>query len=88
MEGSESGKLGPVVVDACGATGGAVVYRGRFGLFCGSGFCKFPDDVVDLSCGAPLVPMLANPATVSLANAVNDLLLLLVLKPVDEVEYW
>lgn len=88
MEGSESGKLGPVVVGTCGTAGGEVICRGKFGLLCGSGFCKLPDDVVDLSCGAPFVPILANPATVSLANAVNDLLLLLVLKPVDEAEYW
>jgi len=70
---------------------GDVRWRGRFGLGCVTGcdcFCRLPEEVVDLSVGVLFVPMFANPATLSLANAVKDLLLLLGVRFEEEAECW
>lgn len=91
MSGSEFCKFELILAGIFGRAGGEVVCRGKLGLFtelpCDC-FCKLPDDIVDLNGGALFDPTFVSPATVSLANAVNDLLLLLVFKPVDEAEYW
>lgn len=70
--------------------GGEVTFLGRCGLSCAAAkdcFCKLPEEVVDLKGRVVVfVPMLANPATLSLANAANDLRLLLATRPEDEGE--
>lgn len=63
---------------------------GRLGAVTVDCLCKLPEDVVERKGGAglALVPMLANPTTLSRASAANDLLLLLTTRPADECECW
>lgn len=89
--GCDDAGLESVFAGIWGIAGGEVVCRGRLGLFCevfGVSFFKLPDDVVDRNCEVLFVPILVNPATVPLANVLKDLLLLLVVKPVEEAEWW
>lgn len=67
---------------------GEVIFLGKAGL-CTTGVecvCKLLDDVVDLKAGVLGAPIFASSATLSLAKAASDLLLLLVVKPDDEDE--
>lgn len=68
-----------------------MTFLGRCGLSCAAAkdcFCRLPEEVVDLNGRVVVlfVPMLASPATLSLANAANDLRLLLATRPEDEGE--
>lgn len=70
---------------------GDVKWRGKFGPDCVTDcdcFCRPPEGVVDLSIDVLFVPIFANPATLSLANAVNDLPLLLAIRFEDDAECW
>jgi len=89
------GELGPLLFKLFRGVvaGGQVIFLGRFGLFglfCAATkdcFCKLPEDVVDLKGRVVVfVPMLASPATLSLANAASDLRLLLPTRPEEEAE--
>ena len=85
-----AGEAGPLFRLVRGVVaGGEVIFLGRFGLVCVASrdcFCKLPVDVLDLNGSVvALVPILASPATLSLANAASDLLLLLVISP-EEAE--
>ena len=76
-------------VSSCAITGGDVTFLGIGGLLCIDDLdclCKLPEEVVDLN-GGVFVPIFASPATLSLATAANDLLLLLVFQPADDPEY-
>ena len=84
--------LGPLFTLFCGViAGGEGMFRGTAGLFCALAsdcFRNLTEDVADLSGGTVFVPMLASSAALFLANAASDLLLLLVVSPDDEAEYW
>lgn len=66
-----------------------VALLGRSGLTGASedsGFVILPNEVVDLNKGVLFVPVFASVATLSLASAASDFLLLLVIKCEEDVE--
>jgi hypothetical protein len=83
--------VSPLGFVCCATAGGEVIFRGAGGLYleavCDC-FCRLPEDVAALNGGVLFVPMFAKPTTLSLASAASDLLLLLVISPVDEAECW